>query len=116
MTLTPETYLSGRLGDAQGDVFALIYACVSHEESALSDLSIPQQVEACESECERQGWQVLGVFQDAGWGAYVDSDQRPGFQDLIQTATASQSTSQPVSRIVVDKMDRFSRDEHINLT
>ena len=111
----PDEYLSGRLAKgADHPVRALIYARVSHQDSALSDLSIPQQIETCRAECQRQGWEVVGVFRDAGLSAYSDSDGREGFQALIDAARKSHGGSEPVSRIIVDKMDRFSRDEFVN--
>lgn len=112
----PEEYLTGRVEvDAEEKECALVYARVSHEDSALSDLSIPQQIETCRAECERRGWEVLDVFQDAGKSAYSDSDEREGFQDLIRSALDSRGEPTPVTRIVVDKMDRFSRDEYVNI-
>lgn len=55
------------------------------------------------------------MFQDAGRSACSDSDEREGFQDLMRAALRSQRERTPVSRVVVDKMDRFSRDEHVNV-
>ncbi len=112
----PSEYLVGRVARTEnGLVRALIYARVSHHDSAVSDLSIPQQIESCEGECQRQGWEVADVFQDAGLSAYSDSDEREGFQAAIEAVRKSQGDRVPISLIVVDKMDRFSRDEYVNV-
>jgi DNA invertase Pin-like site-specific DNA recombinase len=114
-TYLAEEYLSGRLADGGGRTDrALLYLRVSHGDSALSGLSVSEQERACREACRRAGVKVVGVYKDEGRSAYRDSEERPGFRAMIDAATKSFGTCEPVTLIVVNDLSRFSRDEAVN--
>ncbi len=84
---------------------AAIYARVSTTRQADNDLSMPDQVAQCRAHCERNGWEVVEIFSEAGASA-LDED-RPVFQEMINKATRS---DHPFSFVVVHSHSRFSRD------
>ncbi|KAB2766091.1 recombinase family protein [Brucella anthropi] len=84
---------------------AAIYVRVSTARQAESDLSIPEPISQCRVWCDRQGWQVVEVFTEAGASA-LDED-RPAFQEMIQQATRP---DRPYDYAVVHSLGRFSRD------
>jgi DNA invertase Pin-like site-specific DNA recombinase/predicted DNA-binding protein len=84
---------------------AAIYVRVSTVRQAERDLSLPDQIAQCQAYCERQGWEVAGIFSEPGASA-LDED-RPVFQEMIYKATRS---DKPFDYIVVHSLSRFSRD------
>ena len=84
---------------------AIIYVRVSTSRQAESDLSIPDQIERCQSYCRQHGWEVVDVFTEPGASA-LDED-RPVFQEMIYRATKG---NPPVKYVVVHSLSRFSRD------
>ncbi|MBC7287688.1 MAG: recombinase family protein [Armatimonadetes bacterium] len=113
---TPRDYLHGHPpGPAEETGLAVVaYARVSHEESAESGLSIPQQLDNIRAFCQQKGWEIIAEFKDEGASAYRESEDRPAFRQMIEFCLASQHTPAPVRYIVVDKFDRFSRDDYVN--
>jgi len=78
------------------------YARVSTAEQADSGLGLEAQRHAIRSECERRGWELLGIEEDAGWSGKVAS--RPGLQRALAACKAGQADG-----LVVAKLDRLSR-------
>jgi DNA invertase Pin-like site-specific DNA recombinase len=78
------------------------YARVSTVEQADSGLGLEAQRHAIRSECERRGWELLGIEEDAGWSGKVTS--RPGLQRALAACKAGQADG-----LVVAKLDRLSR-------
>lgn len=107
-TYTPRDYLHGQLGrsEEEAGLAVVAYARVSHEESAESGLSIPQQLDNIRAFCRQKGWEVIAEFKDEGASAYRESEDRPAFRQMIEFCLASQHTATPVRYIVVDKFDR----------
>ena len=81
---------------------AMIYARTSGSGQS-KDETIRGQVDACLGYCERSGITVSRILTDDGIsGATLD---RPGIQELLSLARSGD-----VSRVVVWRSDRFSRD------
>ena len=68
-----------------------------------SDASIDDQLRVCRAEIERNGWHLVEVYADAGISGA--STFRPGYQKLLQDATAG-----AIDVVVAESLDRLSRD------
>ena len=81
---------------------AALYMRVSTGRQAEHDLSIPDQRSQLQSWCQRQGYEVVAEFVEAGASA-VD-DRRPVFQQMIERACDGEH---PFRFIVVHSYSRF---------
>ncbi len=79
--------------------------CVSTDEQAEKDLSIPFQLERCRYHAQGKGGEVVREFVDAGESARTD--KRPEFQKMIDAARAKE-----FDVILVHKFDRFARNDY----
>jgi DNA invertase Pin-like site-specific DNA recombinase len=80
-----------------------LYARYSDDKQ--SPFSIEDQFRICREYAERQGWQMVQTFQDAGIsGSTVIL--RPGFQALLQAALAGR-----FDIVLAEALDRLSRDQ-----
>lgn len=80
---------------------AIVYARVSTDMQAQQGGGLKDQLAACLEICDRQDWDVLGIYRDEGvTGAVAD---RPQFQ-------AALAALPPGGVFVVDRWDRMSRD------
>ncbi|WP_082395469.1 recombinase family protein [Sphingopyxis macrogoltabida] len=82
----------------------LIYARFS---SALQNRrSIDDQVTACRTRCEAEGWTVVDIFTDyaIGGGAGVSEDQRPGMAALLARLDAGD-----IDQVIADTTSRIAR-------
>ena len=86
---------------------AMFYLRVSTTKQAEKDLSIPDQRKQLEGYCNKQGWNVVGEYLDAG--ASATGDKRPSFQRMVDDATARHN---PFDVIVVHSFSRFYRDTY----
>jgi DNA invertase Pin-like site-specific DNA recombinase len=75
---------------------------VSTEEQADSRAGLEAQRAAIEVECERRGWQVVGVLEDAGYSA--KDVRRPGVRAALEELERGRADA-----LVVAKLDRLSR-------
>lgn len=75
---------------------------MSTAEQADSGLGLEGQRHAIRSECERRGWELLAIEEDAGWSGKVAN--RPGLQRALAACKAGQADG-----LVVAKLDRLSR-------
>ena len=82
---------------------AVIYA--RYSSHAQRDVSIEQQIRACEKFAERNGLRVVQVYDDRALTG--TSDKRPGFQQMIADAKKSDW-----SYVIVYTLDRFARDRY----
>src|SRR5262245_38230648 len=89
---------------------AVLYLRVSTKEQA-HNLSLPTQLKACRDYCQREGLEVIRIFEDAG--ASAKTVDRPEFQNLIRFCQASKGN---VHKVVVYNLSRFSRNSHDHLT
>lgn len=78
------------------------YARVSTAEQADSGLGLEAQRRAIRYECERRGWELVAVEEDAGWSGKVAS--RPGLQTALAACKSGRADG-----LVVAKLDRLSR-------
>ena len=78
------------------------YARVSTAEQADSGLGLEAQRQAIRAECDRRGWKLLGIEEDAGWSGKVTS--RPGLQRALTACKEGRADG-----LVVAKLDRLSR-------
>ncbi len=78
------------------------YVRVSTEEQQRSGAGILAQREAIAEECQRRGWQLVEVIEDAGFSA--KDLKRPGVQAALEELQRHKADA-----LVVAKLDRFSR-------
>ncbi len=78
------------------------YVRVSTDEQTDSGAGLEAQRRAILSECERRGWHLLEVIEDAGYSA--KDLRRPGVQKALRALEAREA-----SALVVAKLDRVSR-------
>ena len=78
------------------------YCRVSTAEQADSGLGLEAQRRAIRLECERRGWELVAVEEDAGVSGKVTS--RPGLQRALDACQRGESDG-----LVVAKLDRLSR-------
>lgn len=82
----------------------VIYARYS---SALQQASsIADQVAACRTRCDQQGWPIVGVFQDAAisGAAGIDGNQRPGLSAMLDLIEAG-----GIDQVLTESTDRIAR-------
>jgi site-specific DNA recombinase len=82
-------------------VRAGVYARYSSDNQ--SDASIDDQVRVCRAEIERNGWDLVEVYADAGISGA--STFRPGYQKLLLDASTG-----VIDLVVAEGLDRLSRD------
>jgi DNA invertase Pin-like site-specific DNA recombinase len=78
------------------------YVRVSTDEHGMSGAGLEAQRRAIVAECERRGWQLVTVLEDAGYSA--KDLKRPGVQAALRVVQAGEA-----SALVVAKLDRLSR-------
>jgi DNA invertase Pin-like site-specific DNA recombinase len=77
------------------------YVRVSTDEQMNSGAGLEAQRRAIIAECERRGWQLVEVLEDAGYSA--KDMKRPGVQEALRVLKAGDA-----SALVVAKLDRLS--------
>jgi DNA invertase Pin-like site-specific DNA recombinase len=83
-------------------VRVLAYVRVSSEEQADSRAGLEAQRAAIRRECERRGWEIVEVIEDAGFSA--KDLKRPGVRAALQELERGGADA-----LVVAKLDRLSR-------
>lgn len=78
------------------------YVRVSTDEQSDSGAGLEVQRRAIIAECDRRGWDLVEVLEDAGYSA--KDLKRPGVQLALETLRKRQA-----SALVVAKLDRLSR-------
>ncbi len=78
------------------------YVRVSTEEQSDSGAGLEAQRRAIAAECERRGWQLLEVVEDAGFSA--KDLKRPGIQEALRVLQEGDAKA-----LVAAKLDRLSR-------
>ncbi len=78
----------------------LAYVRVSTEEQADSGAGLAAQRAAIAAECERRGWQVVQVLEDAGYSA--KDMKRPAVQEALRALGSGEANA-----LVVAKLDRL---------
>jgi DNA invertase Pin-like site-specific DNA recombinase len=75
---------------------------VSTDEQSSSGAGLEAQRRAILAECERRGWHLVEIIEDAGFSA--KDMRRPGVQEALRVLEAGDATA-----LVVAKLDRLSR-------
>jgi DNA invertase Pin-like site-specific DNA recombinase len=83
-------------------VRVLAYVRVSTEEQADSRAGLEAQRTAIQRECERRGWQIVDVVEDAGYSA--KDLKRAGVRAALEELERGRADA-----LVVAKLDRLSR-------
>jgi DNA invertase Pin-like site-specific DNA recombinase len=83
-------------------VRVLAYVRVSSEEQADSRAGLEAQRAAIQRECERRGWEIIEVIEDAGFSA--KDLKRPGVRAALEELERGRADA-----LVVAKLDRLSR-------
>src|SRR5215217_136345 len=78
------------------------YCRVSSGEQADSGAGLAAQRAAIVAECERRGWRLINIIEDAGYSAR--DMNRPGVQAALETLRRGGANG-----LVVAKLDRLSR-------
>lgn len=104
--LTPEEQQQF-IGDSstlyQGDIDVSLYLRFSSERQ--KEQSIEGQLRDCVSYCKRVGYRIVAIYVDRATTAHKDVQKRVHFQKMI-----SDSAKKLWARIIVWKLDRFSRN------
>ena len=79
-----------------------IYIRVSTEEQGFKDLSLPFQTDVCQALALKNGWEVVGIYEDV---CSAKTDRRENFQRLMADARAGL-----FEKVLVYKQNRFSRN------
>ena len=82
---------------------AVIY--VRYSSHSQRDVSIDQQVRACRKFAERQGIEIVAIYEDRAMTG--TSDKRPGFQKMIRDSEKCEW-----NYVIVYALDRFARDRY----
>src|SRR6478609_5311099 len=80
----------------------LAYVRVSSEEQADSRAGLEAQRAGIQRECERRGWELVEVIEDAGYSA--KDLRRPGVRAALEELERGRADA-----LVVAKLDRLSR-------
>jgi len=83
-------------------VRVLAYVRVSSEEQADSRAGLEAQRAAIQRECEKRGWEIVDVVEDAGYSA--KDLRRPGVRGALEELERGGADA-----LVVAKLDRLSR-------
>jgi DNA invertase Pin-like site-specific DNA recombinase len=83
-------------------VRVLAYVRVSSDEQADSRAGLEAQRAAIQRECERRGWEIIEVIEDAGFSA--KDLRRPGVSAALEELGRGRADA-----LVVAKLDRLSR-------
>ena len=78
------------------------YVRVSSDEQSSRGAGLEAQRRAILAECERRGWHLVEIIEDAGFSA--KDLRRPGVQEALRVLEAGDA-----SALVVAKLDRLSR-------
>lgn len=93
------SYAAGPQESFEGVIYA------RYSSHSQRDVSIEQQVRACETFAQRHDIKVVKVYEDRALTG--TNDKRPGFQQMIQDAKKSSW-----NYVIVYTLDRFARDRY----
>ena len=82
----------------------IIYTRVSTAKQARSGLGLEAQEQECRAYAAREGWEVAGVFTDAGVSGTTPVSKRPGLLDALGELRRG-------DRLLVASRDRLARDQ-----
>jgi len=70
----------------------------------------PRQAEAVRAFCTHFNLKFSGFFHEEGVSGTVDGLDRPAFSDLLSQIETPNDPANPITAIVVERMDRLARD------
>lgn len=70
-----------------------------------------RQEDVCRNYATRAGYEIAGVFKEAGVSGVTDETQRPAFQEMM-----TEILSNGVKTVIVESMDRLARELRIQET
>jgi DNA invertase Pin-like site-specific DNA recombinase len=82
-----------------------LYLRVSSQEQALHGTSLQSQREDLTAHAQERGWEIVGVWEEAGVSGWKGESDRPALQSLMQAARGGEFDC-----LLVDKWDRFARN------
>lgn len=82
---------------------AVAYCRVSTDEQAESRAGLEAQLHAVTQHCQKNGWQLVGTFTDAGVSGAAQLDKRPGLLDAVNAVARG-------GVLLISKRDRLARD------
>lgn len=81
-----------------------LYVRVSTAEQRDHGLSVDSQIDALQEYCHSQGYEVVEIYNDAGFSARKSYKKRPAMQKMIVDCQAGK-----IDLIIMTKLDRFFR-------
>ena len=82
-----------------------IYCRVSTKAQADDEIPIEGQIDECTKYAQERGWQIVRVYEDAGYSG--GSDERPAFQEMY--AAARDNKPAPFDIVLTWRLNRISR-------
>src|SRR5713226_8518302 len=82
----------------------IIYTRCSTDEQARNGTTLDMQASRCRSFIESKGWELIGVYSDAGYSA--KSLNRPGMAQVLELVRAK---PRKIDAVVTLKLDRLTR-------
>lgn len=83
---------------------AALYVRVSTEEQKEHGLSIPDQIESLKEYCNKYGYSVVDIYNDAGISGRKSISKRPALMRMLQDCQ-----NQKIDIVLFTKLDRLSR-------
>lgn len=81
-----------------------LYVRVSTQEQKLHGMSVDNQIEALTAYCEKNGYQIIRIYNDAGISARKTYKKRPGLLSMMEDCRAGR-----IDIILFTRLDRFFR-------
>ena len=79
--------------------------------SQVDGFGFDRQEEVCQAYAKKVGYEIAGVFREAGVSGVTDETQRPAFQEMM-----TDILSNGVKIVIVESMDRLARELRIQET
>ena len=84
---------------------AIIYLRVSTSDQATEAYGLESQKKACQRLCAERGWEVVRIFEDAGFSAWKKDVERPSFDEMMNFLAKNRDVN-----LVFFDYSRFARD------
>ena len=81
-----------------------LYVRVSTQEQKIHGMSVDNQIEALTAYCEKNGYQIIRIYNDAGISARKTYKKRPGLLSMMEDCRAGR-----IDIILFTRLDRFFR-------
>ena len=81
-----------------------LYVRVSTQEQKLHGMSVDNQIEALKEYCEKNGYQIIRIYNDAGISARKTYKKRPGLLSMMEDCR-----DRKIDIVLFTRLDRFFR-------